>query len=370
MIALQRVKKLTLGATMGLVSLSFLQSPALAASQVYIENIGTEPTYSLEQKESAQDRIHAQNVTRDHYKSVPEKTLTVLIAADEQYRKKHPDWKSYTKALVSDGTRDFKEYYNIKYVPVQFLEWQSNGKDATEILYDLEKDYGSYSQNKMKDTINFSLVIGFTANPDYEPTTGGMAGGTVMLGPTNGGKSAVITINDNNILERPIEQIIKHEVSHTYRVPDDKPGIRNSVMSYGPTKPASNLGVPMPATFNPEWSASEMNVIDTYRDYYQNREIKEVTSFNNKLKVKRTGNLFFTEVMSSPQANLGYVNGYAQVDIDIDKKPFADFHMVETVNSIYERLNSIGMAGNEITFTRSLSPNAGSANPTDTYKFN
>ncbi|HDX9707805.1 TPA: hypothetical protein ROY17_005597 [Bacillus thuringiensis] len=370
MIALQRVKKLALGATIGLVSLSFLQSPALAASKVYIQDIGTEPADTLGGSESAQVRIDAQNVTRDHYKSVPEKTLTVLIAADEQYRKKHPDWKSDTKALVSDGTKDFKEYYNIKYVPVQFLEWQSDGKGHEEIAKDLLNDYGSYAQNKMKDTINFSLVIGFTANPNYESDIGGNSGKYLMLGSTNGGKTATITINDNTTIDAPITDTIKHEVSHTYRVPDDKDCKRDSVMSYCKTKTTSNLGAPMPATYNPEWSSSEMNVIDTYRDYYQNREIKEVTSFNNKLKVKRTGNLFFTEVMSSPQANLGYVNGYAQVDIDIDKKSFADFHMVETVNSIYERLNSIGMAGNEITFTRSLSPNAGSANPTDTYKFN
>ncbi|HDX9707063.1 TPA: hypothetical protein ROY17_004780 [Bacillus thuringiensis] len=332
-----------------------------------------EPVYKLNIHESAEDRIHAQNETRDHYKSMPEKTLTVLIAADEQYRKKHPDWRFYTKALVADGTRDFKEYFNIKYVPVQFLEWQSDGKGHEEIINDLVKDYGSYSQNKMKDTINFSLVIGFTANPNYEPTTGGNAGKTVRLIPNNGGSSAVITINDNTIAERPIEQIIKHEVSHTYGVPDDKDTdgcVRNSVMSYCKTKPASNLGAPMPATYNPDWSASEMNLIDTNRDRYQNREIKEVTSFNNKLKVNRTGNLFFTEMMSSAQSELGYVYGYAQVDIDIDKKPFADFHKTETVNAIYDRLNTAGMAGNEITFTRSLSPNAGSVNPVDTYKFN
>ncbi|HDX9707792.1 TPA: hypothetical protein ROY17_005578 [Bacillus thuringiensis] len=373
MISLQRVKKFTAGVTIGLLSLSFLQSPAFAASKVYIQDIGVEDPYSLQVYESAEDRIHAQNVTRDYYKSIPEKTLTVLIAADEQYRKKHPDWKFYTKALVVDGTRDFKEYYNINYVPVQFLEWQSDGKNSYEIAMDLMNDYGSYAQNKMKDTINFSLVVGFTANPNYEATTGGNSGKTLMLGPNNGGKSATMTINDNTILERPIEQIIKHEVSHTYRVPDDKSSegcARNSVMSYCKTTTASNLGAPMPAVYNPEWSVSEMGVIAANRDYYQNREIKEVTSFNNKLKVNRTGNLFFTEVKSSPQANLGYVNGYAQVDIDIDKKPFADFHMLETVNDINERLNSLGMVGNEITFTKLFNPNAGAANPTDTYKFN
>ncbi|HDX9707083.1 TPA: hypothetical protein ROY17_004808 [Bacillus thuringiensis] len=265
---------------------------------------------------------------------------------------------------------DLKEYYNIKYVSVQFLEWQSNGKDHEKILNDLLGNYGSYAQNKMKDIINFSLVIRFTANPNYESTVGGNAGRTVMLGPANGGKSAAMTINDNTITERPIEQIIKHEVSHTYRVPDDKDCKRDSVMSYCKTKTASNLDAPMLKTFNTEWSSSETNLIDTNRDMYQNREIKEVTSFNNKLKVNRTGNLFFTEVMSSPQANLGYINGYAQVDIDIDKKPFADFHMLETVNSINERLNTLGMAGNEITFNKLFNPNAGSVNPTDTYKFN
>ncbi|HDX9707889.1 TPA: hypothetical protein ROY17_005690 [Bacillus thuringiensis] len=371
-VALQRVKKLTLSVTIGLVSFSFLQSPTFAASKVVQEKLVIVPENSLEQSpESAQNRLDTQKAARDYYKSIPEKTLTVLIAADEQYRKKHPDWKFYTRALLADGTRDFKEYFNIKYVPVQFLEWQSDGKDSNEILSDLSRDYGSYAQNKMKDTINFSLVIGFTANSNYEATTGGNTGDLISLAPNNGGSSAIITINDNRNYPKPIPDIIKHEVSHTYGVPDDKSALRNSVMSYGPTGPASNLGAPMPKTYNPEWSASEMSIIDNYRDrYQQNREIKEVTSFNNKLKVKRTGNLFFTEVMSSAQSELGYVYGYAQVDIDIDKKPFADFHKTETVSNIYERLNTIGMVGNEITFTRSQSPNAGSLNPTDTYKFN
>ncbi|HDX9707072.1 TPA: hypothetical protein ROY17_004790 [Bacillus thuringiensis] len=361
MIASQRVKKFTVGVTIGLLSLSFLQSPALAASKVNFSYVKMDP--DEKNPTSYQDRIDTQYGIRDHYKSIPEKTLTVLIAADEQFRKKHPDWKSYTKNLVEEGTKDFKEYYNIKYVPAQFLDWQSDGKSPGEILDDLSKDYGSYAQSKMKDTINFSLVIGFTDNPNYGEV-GGNAAELVSLSPNNGGESAIITINDDDRHPKPITQIIKHEVSHTYSVPNDDKSLQDSVMSTLPS-----VG-PNGKTFNPEWSVDEMFIIHKYRDRYPNREIKEVTSFNNKLKVNRTGNLFFTEVMSSPQANLGYVYGYAQVDIDIDKKPVADFHMLETVNDINERLNSLGMVGNEITFTKLFSPNAGAANPTDTYKFN
>ncbi|HDX9707975.1 TPA: hypothetical protein ROY17_005787 [Bacillus thuringiensis] len=365
MITLQRVKKLALGVTMGLVSLSVLQSPTFAASQVKIEtmNILTESQgnelHAYEaMPESAQDRIDTQNAFRDYAKILPEKKLTVLIAADEQYRQKHPDWKFYTRAFVEDGTRDFKEYFNIKYVPVQFLEWKSDGKDPEEILDDLAKDYGSYAQNQMKNSINFSLVVGFIGNPNYGKI-GGNAGVTVSLSPDNGGKSAIIGINEDNRHDFSMAKRIKHEVTHTYTVPNDPFDYRKSVMS------SNDKIIDLM-----DWSSTEMRTILFHREDYQNREIKEVTSFNNKLKVNRTGNLFFTEVMSSPQANLGYINGYAQVDIDIDKKPFADFHMLETVNSINERLNSVGMVGNEITFNRLFSPNAGSINPTDTYKFN
>ncbi|HDX9708045.1 TPA: hypothetical protein ROY17_005868 [Bacillus thuringiensis] len=365
MIALQRVKKLTLGAIIGLTSLSFLQSPTFAASQVKVESIQTIPDskgnalHDYEGiPESAQDRIDTQNAFREYAKSLPEKKLTVLIAADEQYRQKHPDWKFYTRAFVEDGTRDFKEYFNIQYVPVQFLEWQSDGKNSGEILDDLAKDYGSYAQNQMKNSINFSLVVGFTGNPNYGNIAGN-AGITVSLSPDNGGKSAIIAINEDNRHAWSMAKRIKHEVTHTYTVPNDPYYYRNSVMT------ASDKIIDLM-----DWSSTEMRTILFHREDYQNREIKEVTSFNNKLKVNRTGNLFFTERMSSSQTELGYVYGYAQVDIDIDKKPFADFHKTETVNSIYERLNTAGMAGNEITFTRSLSPNAGSANPTETYKFN
>ncbi|HDX9707599.1 TPA: hypothetical protein ROY17_005348 [Bacillus thuringiensis] len=221
----------------------------------------------------------------------------------------------------------------------------------------------------MKDTINFSLVIEFSDNPNFGGT-GGVAGTTVSLKPDNGGKSAIVTINDDGHHPRPIRETIKHEVSHTYGVPNDEVLTQNSVMSSAPTALTSNLSPPMPKTYNLEWPVDEMYMIHKNRNWYPNREIKKVTSFNSKLKINRIGTLFFTEVMSSPQAGLGYINGYAQVDIDIDKKPFGDFHMLETVNSIYERLNSIGMTGNEIRLNKLFNPNAGSVNPTDTYKLN
>ncbi|HDX9707600.1 TPA: hypothetical protein ROY17_005349 [Bacillus thuringiensis] len=72
MIALQRVKKIAAGFTIGFVSLSFLLSPAFAASW---------------NSDSSQERSNIQYGIRDHYKSIPEKTLTVLIAVDEQFRK-------------------------------------------------------------------------------------------------------------------------------------------------------------------------------------------------------------------------------------------------------------------------------------------
>ncbi|HDR6248017.1 TPA: hypothetical protein QCU24_005922 [Bacillus cereus] len=71
----------------------------------------------------------------------------------------------------------------------------------------------------------------------------------------------LVTIKDvtNNNMSCSIESTIKHELSHTYSVPDDHKWLRNSVMS-------SKVGVT-------EWSSTEMEIIRKNRDRYQNHEI-------------------------------------------------------------------------------------------------
>ena len=71
----------------------------------------------------------------------------------------------------------------------------------------------------------------------------------------------LVTIKDVPIATMicSIERTIKHELSHTYSVPDDNKWRRNSVMS-------SKVGVT-------EWSSTEMEIIKINRDRYQDHNI-------------------------------------------------------------------------------------------------
>lgn len=58
-----------------------------------------------------------------------------------------------------------------------------------------------------------------------------------------------------------VENTIKHELSHTYGLPDDRGNKRNSVM-----------GLKQEST---EWSSLEMEVIDMNRDLYPHKELSK-----------------------------------------------------------------------------------------------
>ncbi|PGZ54833.1 hypothetical protein COE56_06795 [Bacillus anthracis] len=81
------------------------------------------------------------------------------------------------------------------------------------------------------------------------------------VGLEEGESIPLVTIKDvpiNNMI-CSIESTIKHEVSHTYSVPDDNKWLRNSVMS-------SKVGIT-------EWSSTEMEIIKKNRDRYQDHKI-------------------------------------------------------------------------------------------------
>lgn len=204
-------------------------------------------------------RIEMQDAMRDWYQNnEEEKTLTVLIAADEQYREAHPDWKELTVQLMAEGTKDFKEYYNIKYVPVEFFEWQSHGSDVTDIVYNFKDDYTAYIADHPEFTNSFSVVVGFTANESYDNKGG-------VLPMTVGTEESKLAIPLVTIKDLPADDpdgftnVIKHELSHTWGIPDDRGDLRNSVMSSIP-------GII-------EWSTIEMEVINENWDLYPNHKI-------------------------------------------------------------------------------------------------
>ncbi|MGQ7174071.1 M12 family metallo-peptidase, partial [Escherichia sp. R-CC3] len=50
----------------------------------------------------------------------PTRTVTILIAADEEYRAAHPDWKSLTKQLVEKAGQSFLTEHNIQFSVVNY----------------------------------------------------------------------------------------------------------------------------------------------------------------------------------------------------------------------------------------------------------
>ncbi len=140
-----------------------------------------------------------------------------------------------------------------------FFEWNSTGENRSDILYNFADEYTKYITDNPDLSSKFSLVIGFTANKDYGSAYGGMLPQTVGL--EEGESIPLVTIkdvqSDNRICS--IESTIKHELSHSYSVPDDNRGVRNSVMS-------SKVGVT-------EWSSTEMEIIKKNRDRYQDHKI-------------------------------------------------------------------------------------------------
>lgn len=242
------------------LSVSTFEGPVSVFAAENDDEIKMEDSQTLEQSpEDSQERIKKQNETREYFKNIPQKKLTVLILADKQYRDAHTDWKERTKELIEKGTKDFKEYYNIQYIPTKFVKWNSRGANYSDIIYNLEEDYVSYLQKKPQFAGSFSLIVGFTANKNYGSPYGGML--PRKVGVEGFEAIPLVTIKDvtNNNMSCSIESTIKHELSHTYSVPDDHKWLRNSVMS-------SKVDVT-------EWSSTEMEIIRKNRDRYQNHEI-------------------------------------------------------------------------------------------------
>lgn len=255
--------KKALFVTAATMTLGFSTIGSTAAFAAAGDKIEIFDSNKLEQSpESPEERIEKQNDTREYYQSIPEKTLTVLIMVDKGYQEAHPDWEEHTTELVKEGTKDFKEYFNIKYVPVASQEWELRGKDSTDIMYNFKDDYVSHLKDNEDFSDKYSLVIHFTTNEKFD-VYGGTFPRTVGLEGTEG--SSLMIIRDADFVDPAVghtldvASTIKHEISHTYGLPDDNGNLRNSVM-----------GLAQEST---EWSSAEMEVIDINRDLYSNKEI-------------------------------------------------------------------------------------------------
>lgn len=362
-------KKIAAGLFTGFLALSFAQTSALAA-------------------ESPEQRAETQESYREWAKEIPVHKNTVLIAVDEEYQNAHPDWMERTTNLVKEGTKDFKEYFNIEFVPVQYWNWKVEGDNTHQVMEGLKDQYKDYMVTKMDKNLNFNHVIAFTGKKsiaiDDESNAAGFATPTAFNYLTGSGtvKEKVISFmsqymgmdteqhtwdeiknsftnlpragfsvicdSDPTETQQSIENVVKHEVSHNYGVVDDKEGNNNSVMSY--TWPDRNEGTPRTM----DWASEEMIKIEEYmnKNIYKNREIEEVANINENLTFYKTGNLYFTQIKGSPIDEVGsYQDGYLQTDVDTDLKLGIDFLKHDLVQNVSERFNKAAIIGNELIFT-------------------
>ncbi|UHA73614.1 zinc-dependent metalloprotease [Paenibacillus sp. 481] len=130
----------------------------------------------------------------------------VLIAVDEEYRAKHPNWRNKTAAILEAADDPFNREYNIDLTTSAYKLWNSNGADSAALLYNLT---GSGNDP-------YDFVVGFTADPNFD--AGGIA--FVYNGkPRGAGYSVNLDQGDS-----ATAYAFQHEISHNYGLGHDPQG--------------------------------------------------------------------------------------------------------------------------------------------------
>ncbi|WP_242316910.1 zinc-dependent metalloprotease [Bacillus cereus group sp. BfR-BA-01489] len=135
------------------------------------------------------------------------RTVTVLIAADEEYRAAHPDWKKITKQMVGKAANSFRIEYNINFSVKGYTNWKSDGTNSSSILDDLNAEW--------KNNTQYDFVVGFTKDSNF--TAGGIAY-VYSAAPQSG----ICVVLDQGTISTPYA--IQHEWSHNYGLSHDTSG--------------------------------------------------------------------------------------------------------------------------------------------------
>ena len=112
--------------------------------------------FSLSDIENSNSLFHA---------LAPTRTVTILIAADEEYRAAHPDWKTITAQVVEKADNSFWAEHSINFVVTGYANWKSDGANSSALLADLNTEW--------KNNTQYDFVIGFTKDSKF--TAGGIA---------------------------------------------------------------------------------------------------------------------------------------------------------------------------------------------------
>ncbi|PEF69128.1 M12 family metallo-peptidase [Bacillus cereus] len=173
----------------------FIGGPLPKVSQKETSSLGN---FSLSDIENSNSLFHA---------LAPTRTVTILIAADEEYRAAHPDWKTITAQIVKKAGNSFLTRHNINFVVTGYTNWHSDGTDSGPILADLNADW--------QNNTTYDFVIGFTKDSHF--TAGGMA--YVYSSAPQSGISVVLDQGPN-----ATPYALQHEISHNYGLSHDASG--------------------------------------------------------------------------------------------------------------------------------------------------
>ena len=152
--------------------------------------------FSLSDIENSNSLFHA---------LAPTRTVTILIATDEEYRA-HPDWKTITAQMVEKADNSFWAEHSINFVVTGYANWKSDGANSSALLADLNAEW--------KNNTQYDFVIGFTKDSKFT------AGGIAYVYPS--APQSGILVLDQGTTSTPYA--IQHEWSHNYGLSHDASG--------------------------------------------------------------------------------------------------------------------------------------------------
>ncbi|MBF0707562.1 zinc-dependent metalloprotease [Alkalihalobacillus hwajinpoensis] len=168
--------------------------------------------------------------------------VTVLIAADEEYRAAHSDWQTLTQNIVENADNGFTRDHNIDFEIKALGEWTSEGANASEILQDMDKDWNGNG---------YDFVVGFTRDANFN------SGGIAYVYPNSPYGSAVSVNLDQGATNT--WHAAQHEFSHNYGLSHDAQGSGiKCIMNYDYSYSVDY------------WDEDHDNLIEAHKGWYGN----------------------------------------------------------------------------------------------------
>lgn len=196
-----------------------------------LPKVSQKVNFSLSDIENSNSLFHA---------LAPTRTVTILIAADEEYRAAHPDWKTITAQMVEKADNSFWAEHSINFVVTGYANWKSDGANSSALLADLNAEW--------KNNTQYDFVIGFTKDSKFT------AGGIAYVYPS-APQSGISVVLDQGTTSTPYA--IQHEWSHNYGLSHDASGSGIKCMM--------NYDYAYSVNY---WDAAHDALIESHRNWY------------------------------------------------------------------------------------------------------